>query len=61
MLEKMDDGEISNAFPLQNPSTAASNQPPALKRKRNLPGNPGKFVNSFVLLIKLLSFSASLL
>ena len=43
MLEKMDDGEISNAFPHQNPSTAASNnQPPTLKRKRNLPGNPGK-------------------
>ncbi|XP_014491714.1 LOW QUALITY PROTEIN: zinc finger protein MAGPIE [Vigna radiata var. radiata] len=40
MLQKMDDGEISNAFPLQNPSTAASNQPPLLKRKRNLPGNP---------------------
>ncbi|CAJ1956638.1 unnamed protein product [Sphenostylis stenocarpa] len=40
MLEKMDDGEISNAFPLQNPSTGASNQPPVLKRKRNLPGNP---------------------
>ncbi|KAL5151765.1 Zinc finger protein NUTCRACKER [Glycine soja] len=38
----MDDGEISNAFPHQNPSTAASNnQPPTLKRKRNLPGNPG--------------------
>ncbi|XP_027929934.1 LOW QUALITY PROTEIN: zinc finger protein MAGPIE [Vigna unguiculata] len=40
MLQNMDDGEISNAFPLQNPSTAASNQPPVLKRKRNLPGNP---------------------
>ncbi|TKY48900.1 Zinc finger protein MAGPIE [Spatholobus suberectus] len=41
MLEKMDDGEISNAFPHQNPSTGASNnQPPVLKRKRNLPGNP---------------------
>jgi len=48
MLEKMDDGEISNAFPLQNPSSAASNQPPILKRKRNLPENPGKFVNSLV-------------
>jgi len=52
MLEKMDDGEISNVFPHQNPSIAASNnhdQPPILKRKRNLPGNPGKFViNSFM-------------
>ncbi|XP_027342629.1 zinc finger protein MAGPIE-like isoform X2 [Abrus precatorius] len=36
----MDDGEISNAFPPQNPSTASSNNPPVLKRKRNLPGNP---------------------
>ncbi|XP_020229441.1 zinc finger protein MAGPIE [Cajanus cajan] len=41
MLERMDDGEISNAFPHHNTSTAASNnQPPVLKRKRNLPGNP---------------------
>ncbi|KAG4968819.1 hypothetical protein JHK87_034470 [Glycine soja] len=43
MLEKMDDGEISNVFPHQNPSIAASNNhdlPPILKRKRNLPGNP---------------------
>ncbi|XP_061352367.1 zinc finger protein NUTCRACKER-like [Gastrolobium bilobum] len=38
MLEKMDDGEITNVFP-QNP-TGASNNPPLLKRKRNLPGNP---------------------
>ncbi|RDY12411.1 Zinc finger protein MAGPIE, partial [Mucuna pruriens] len=45
----MDDGEISNAFPHQNPSTAASNnQPPSLKRKRNLPGNPGKLVLYFM-------------
>lgn len=42
MLENMDDGEISNAFPHQNQSIAASNnQPSILKRKRNLPGNPG--------------------
>ncbi|KAL2331664.1 hypothetical protein Fmac_019245 [Flemingia macrophylla] len=41
MLEMMDDGEVSNAFPHHNPSTGASNnQTPALKRKRNLPGNP---------------------
>lgn len=41
MLENMDDGEISNAFPHQNQSIAVSNnQPPILKRKRNLPGNP---------------------
>ncbi|XP_061363638.1 LOW QUALITY PROTEIN: zinc finger protein NUTCRACKER [Gastrolobium bilobum] len=36
----MDDGEISNGnFPPQNP-TCGSNNPPVLKRKRNLPGNP---------------------
>ncbi|KAI4322725.1 hypothetical protein L6164_022392 [Bauhinia variegata] len=38
MLEKMDDGEISSGFP-HNP-TATSDNPPILKRKRNLPGNP---------------------
>ncbi|KAF7805983.1 zinc finger protein MAGPIE [Senna tora] len=42
----MEDGEISNiGFPQNNPPTATSsnntNNPP-LKRKRNLPGNPGK-------------------
>ncbi|XP_019464968.1 PREDICTED: zinc finger protein MAGPIE-like [Lupinus angustifolius] len=40
MLEKMDDGEVSNGFPL-NPTTGSSNNSdPVLKRKRNLPGNP---------------------
>ncbi|XP_028807841.1 LOW QUALITY PROTEIN: zinc finger protein MAGPIE [Neltuma alba] len=45
LLEKMDDGEISNiGFPQNHPPTAASSNntdpPPVLKRKRNLPGNP---------------------
>ncbi|XP_027348187.1 LOW QUALITY PROTEIN: zinc finger protein NUTCRACKER-like [Abrus precatorius] len=36
----MDEGEITNGFP-PNPTGAASNKnPPVLKRKRNLPGNP---------------------
>ncbi|KAK2380801.1 indeterminate(ID)-domain [Trifolium repens] len=37
----MDEVEITNGnnFP-QNPTTSASNNPPTLKRKRNLPGNP---------------------
>ncbi|KAE9592995.1 putative transcription factor C2H2 family [Lupinus albus] len=40
MLEKMDDGEVSNCFP-QNLTTTSSNNPNlVLKRKRNLPGNP---------------------
>ncbi|CAL0322592.1 unnamed protein product [Lupinus luteus] len=39
MLEKMDDGEISYGFSHQN-KTGASSNAPALKRKRNLPGNP---------------------
>ncbi|XP_045825725.1 zinc finger protein NUTCRACKER [Trifolium pratense] len=41
MLKKMDEVEITNGnnFP-QNPTTSASNNPPTLKRKRNLPGNP---------------------
>jgi len=44
MLRKMDEGEIiTNAFPQNLTASAAStsNPPPALKRKRNLPGNPG--------------------
>jgi len=45
MLRKMDEGEIiTNAFPHNLTASAASNTnnpPPALKRKRNLPGNPG--------------------
>ncbi|KAK8464114.1 hypothetical protein PHAVU_011G123200 [Phaseolus vulgaris] len=44
MLRKMDEGEIiTNAFPQNLTASAASNSsnpPPALKRKRNLPGNP---------------------
>lgn len=55
LLEKMDDGEISNiGFPQENhPPTAASsnntNPPPVLKRKRNLPGNPGKSIYIYLL------------
>ena len=52
----MDDGEVSNGFPHQN-QTGASNNPPTLKRKRNLPGNPGnKLVLSFIYSL----FSASM-
>lgn len=43
----MEDSEISNGFLHQNPTNDASNNnPPILKRKRNLPGNPGKLVLS---------------
>ncbi|KAL2328161.1 hypothetical protein Fmac_021588 [Flemingia macrophylla] len=44
MLRKMDEGEITNAFPQNLTASAASNNNnpphPVLKRKRNLPGNP---------------------
>lgn len=43
----MEDSEISNGFLHQNPTNDASNKnPPILKRKRNLPGNPGKLTFS---------------
>jgi hypothetical protein len=45
MLKKMDEVEMTNGnnFP-QNPTSSASNNPPTLKRKRNLPGNPGMLI-----------------
>jgi hypothetical protein len=48
MLKKMDEVEITNGnnFP-QNPTISASNNPPTLKRKRNLPGNPGMLIFFF--------------
>lgn len=43
----MDEVEITNVnFPQ---TTSASNNPPALKRKRNLPGNPGMLIFSLFL------------
>lgn len=42
----MDEIEITNGFP-QN-SQGTSNNPPTLKRKRNLPGNPGMLICSFI-------------
>jgi len=40
----MDNREISNGF-LHEITTSSSNEnPPILKRKRNLPGNPGKLL-----------------
>lgn len=42
-------GEVSvssgNRYPQQ--SFASSNQTPAVKKKRNLPGNPGLKINSY--------------
>ncbi|CAJ1978884.1 unnamed protein product [Sphenostylis stenocarpa] len=60
MLRKMDEGEIiTNAFPQNLTASAASNSnnnpPPALKRKRNLPGNPGMLVS---LIFRLSVFSS---
>ncbi|KAK7263700.1 hypothetical protein RJT34_31294 [Clitoria ternatea] len=42
MLKKMDEGEIITNGLSQNPTggEASNNDPPILKRKRNLPGNP---------------------
>ncbi|KAI9093243.1 hypothetical protein K1719_027257 [Acacia pycnantha] len=44
LQQKMDDAEISSGFPPhQNPTghlESSNNNPPVLKRKRNLPGNP---------------------
>jgi len=63
MLRKMDEGEIiTNAFPQNLTASAASNSsnpPPALKRKRNLPGNPGMLV-SFFFTLSILSSLVSL-
>jgi len=39
----MDNREISNGFLHEN-TTSSSNENPPIKRKRNLPGNPGKFL-----------------
>jgi len=49
MLKNMDEVEITNANFPQNQTTSGSNNPPALKRKRNLPGNPGMLIFSLFL------------
>lgn len=47
MLHKMPEDTIPNGF-VQNSVIAGSNNPPntAAKKKRNLPGTPGKLFNS---------------
>lgn len=67
MLKKMDhEGEmITNiGFPQNQTTTAASKSnsiPPVLKRKRNLPGNPGMLIDySQLLSLFLLLFNLSL-
>lgn len=42
MLETMAEEPVSNGF-MQNP-VPGSNNPPVAKRKRNLPGTPGKYI-----------------
>lgn len=41
MVEIMNNTQISNGFLHQNTTTVSNDNPPLLKRKRNLPGNPG--------------------
>jgi hypothetical protein len=45
MLENMAEEALSNSF-VQNP--VAESNPPASKKKRNLPGNPGKLASFFL-------------
>lgn len=42
MLENMAEETIPNGFP-QNPIEGSNNINPPLKKKRNLPGTPGKY------------------
>jgi hypothetical protein len=45
----MDNREISNAFLHENTTSSSNENPPILKRKRNLPGNPGKLLHGLSL------------
>jgi hypothetical protein len=44
----MDNRDISNGFLHANTTSSSNENPTILKRKRNLPGNPGKLSYNFI-------------